>query len=107
MMNKLGIRCHWKPMLWYVKGTRVDVSNVVSDVVTGDREKQYHDWQQSESEAGYWIDKLCPKDGLVVDPFFGGGTTGVAATRLNRRWVGFEIDEQQADIAVGRLNESG
>jgi DNA modification methylase len=30
---------------------------------------------------------------LILDPFMGGGTTGVACVRNNRRFVGIEIDE--------------
>ncbi len=41
---------------------------------------------------------------LVVDPFAGTGTTGIACTQLNRRFIGFEIDEKYAEIARGRLS---
>ncbi|HSO00115.1 MAG TPA: site-specific DNA-methyltransferase [Candidatus Nanopelagicales bacterium] len=40
---------------------------------------------------------------LVLDPFAGSGTTGVAALRLGCSFVGFEIDEGQAAAANGRL----
>ena len=40
---------------------------------------------------------------LVVDPYAGGGTTGVAARKLGRRFVLFERDEQTAAAARGRL----
>lgn len=41
---------------------------------------------------------------LVVDPFAGTGTTGVACTQLDRRFIGFEMDEKYAEIARGRLS---
>ncbi len=90
-------------MLWFVKGTRDDKSIVVDDIVTGTSEKKDHDWGQAESEAAYWIEKLCPMDGLVVDPFLGGGTTAAAAEKLGRKWMGFEIDEGNAAICAARL----
>jgi len=40
---------------------------------------------------------------LVLDPFAGGGSTGVAALELGRRFLGIEVDEQLADRAAGRL----
>jgi len=78
---------------------------MVSDVMSGGQEKDFHEWQQAESEAIYWIDKLCPKDGLVCDPFLGSGTTAAAAEALKRKWIGFEIDKDTAAIANKRLND--
>ncbi len=40
---------------------------------------------------------------LVIDPFAGGGTTGVAARRLGRRFLGAEVDEAMAHTANERL----
>jgi DNA modification methylase len=40
---------------------------------------------------------------LVLDPFAGAGTTGVAAIRLGRRFLGAEISEVYAAEAIGRL----
>ncbi len=46
-----------------------------------------------------------PPDGLVLDPFMGSGTTGVAAVRKGRRFVGIELDAHYFDVAVGRIEE--
>lgn len=102
LMNEYGIRCGWKAVLWFVKNTRDDKETIVSDVMSGGREKSHHDWQQSQSEAEYWIKSLCPENGIVCDPFLGGGTTVAAAIKLNRKWVAFEKDHDQAVIAMSR-----
>jgi site-specific DNA-methyltransferase (adenine-specific) len=39
---------------------------------------------------------------VILDPFLGSGTTAIVAERLNRQWLGFEIDSQYIDI----VNES-
>ena len=103
VMREYGVNAGWKAVLWFVKGTRDNNSVMVSDVMSGGQEKTHHDWQQAKSESEYWIEKLCPKDGLVCDPFLGGGTTGVAAKSVGRSWIGIEIDASQAAIASGRL----
>lgn len=41
---------------------------------------------------------------LVLDPFAGGGTTGVACVRLGREFLGFEIDQHWTDVANRRID---
>jgi|GEM_PF-1330107 len=103
VMREYGINAGWKAVLWFVKGTRHDNSIMVNDVMSGGEEKTHHDWQQSQSEAEYWIENLTAQSDLVCDPFLGGGTTAAAAKRLGRKWMGFEIDEATAKIASGRV----
>ena len=40
---------------------------------------------------------------IVLDPFFGSGTTGAVARRLNRRFIGLERDETYAEVARKRI----
>lgn len=55
------------------------------------------------------IDSTTDNDDVVMDPFCGSGTTGVAALRLGRRFVGIERDPKYAAVARERLaaEESG
>ena len=39
----------------------------------------------------------------VLDPFFGSGTTAIACERLNRKWIGIEIEERYCQIAAKRI----
>ena len=43
---------------------------------------------------------------LVVDPFVGSGTTGLAATRLGRRFVGIDTEAKFLDLAIARYHAS-
>ncbi len=51
-----------------------------------------------------WLVKLVtPEGGVVLDPFMGSGTTGVACANLNRRFVGIEREWQYMEIAGPRI----
>jgi len=52
----------------------------------------------------YLIELGCPKDGVVLDPFAGSGTTCIACKRLARKYIGIEIDPEYIEIARGRVN---
>ncbi len=45
----------------------------------------------------------CPEDGVVLDPFMGGGTTALVSRKLNRNYIGFELNESYIKIANERL----
>jgi site-specific DNA-methyltransferase (adenine-specific)/site-specific DNA-methyltransferase (cytosine-N4-specific) len=42
---------------------------------------------------------------LVLDPFFGSGTTGEVCISLGRRFMGIELSDEYADVAVRRLKD--
>ncbi|MFR3572063.1 MAG: DNA-methyltransferase [Sellimonas intestinalis] len=45
----------------------------------------------------------CPKGGVVLDPFFGSGTTGAAAKQLDRHYIGIEINAEYCALARARI----
>lgn len=45
----------------------------------------------------------CPPGGIVLDPFFGAGTTGLIAERLQRDCIGIELNPAYAEIARRRI----
>ena len=47
------------------------------------------------------------RDDLVLDPFMGSGSALVAAARLGRRYVGYDLDPAYADLARRRVAEEG
>ena len=46
----------------------------------------------------------CKVGGVVLDPFFGSGTTGRVAERLNRRYIGIELNPEYIDISARRTS---
>ncbi len=47
--------------------------------------------------------QICPPGGVVLDPFAGSGSTGVAALQAGRRFVGIELSRHYHQVAEQRL----
>jgi len=45
------------------------------------------------------------KGQLVLDPFNGSGTTGIAAACLNRKYIGMELDKKYIDLTIKRYKD--
>jgi DNA modification methylase len=54
----------------------------------------------------YLINMITKPEWIVLDPFMGSGTTGVAAVNLNRHFVGIELDKGYFEIARKRIEEA-
>lgn len=52
------------------------------------------------------INAGCPIGGIVLDPFFGSGTVGVVASKLDRRFIGIDINADYCRMAESRLSGS-
>ena len=46
----------------------------------------------------------CPENGIVMDIFMGSGTTAVVAQKLNRNYIGIELNSEYIKIAENRIN---
>lgn len=62
-----------------------------------------HPAPMPEELAAHLVTLACPRGGVVLDPFFGSGTTAVAARSTGRSCVGIEIDPIYAANAAERL----
>lgn len=45
----------------------------------------------------------CPRGGIVLDPFFGSGTTGLVAVKNDRRYIGIELNAEYCELAKERI----
>jgi DNA modification methylase len=54
----------------------------------------------------FCIKSGCPKNGIVLDPFMGSGTTAIVAKRLGMNFIGFEINKDYLKIINRRLSNS-
>ena len=74
--------------------------------VKGDDGLKAHPTQKPEALL-YRILLACTKPGdVVLDPFFGTGTTGAVARRLGRRWIGIEREPGYVKVARERIDST-
>jgi len=77
----------------------------VSGLVTVN-EKTPHPTQKPVSLMEHLIKIHTNHNDLVIDPFMGSGTTGVAAVQTGRRLIGIELDTNYYDVACVRINNA-
>ena len=74
--------------------------------VKGEDGAKAHPTQKPEALL-YRILLACTKPGdVVLDPFFGTGTTGAVARRLGRRWIGIERESSYVKVARARIEST-
>ena len=96
------VNTSWKPVLWFVKDEYQGAW--INDVCqSGGSDKRFHAWGQSEGGMADIIERFTKPGDLILDPFCGGGTTGVAALRLKRRFIGIDNDSEAIKISEGRI----
>jgi 16S rRNA G966 N2-methylase RsmD len=98
-----SVFCEWKPVCWFVQEP-YDGPFIADVVTSGARDKRYHDWQQNEAGFAALVERFTRPGDVVLDPFCGCGTTGAAAVRLDRRFIGIDVDGPAVDVARRRLS---
>ena len=70
-------------------------------------EKRYgkHPTQKPEILLERIIQSSSSEGDLVLDPFQGSGTTGVVSRRLNRNYIGFDLEKEYLDVSIKRIED--
>lgn len=63
----------------------------------------FHPTQKPLNVMAWCIEQLPPECASILDPLMGSGTTGVAALRLGKTFVGIEREEKYFDVACQRI----
>ncbi len=95
----------WKPHVWFAKGRR-NGDWVLDWMKGGGINKQNHEWGDSPEHFTQLVARLMPGDGILLDPFTGGGTVPAVCKMLGRRYLAFEIDPAVAERARQRVRDT-
>lgn len=100
------VNTFWKPLLWFVNGEHAgDWIGDVTKSAPNDNDKRFHHWGQSESGMADVVGRFSYPDQVVLDPFCGGGTTGVVAAAMGRRFIGIDVSDDALAATARRLAE--
>lgn len=64
-----------------------------------------HPTEKPSSLMGILVTNSSNAGDVVLDPFMGAGSCGVATLETGRKFIGIEIDKNYYDIAVERIKE--
>lgn len=101
---------------WYVKGgakwtfnrqnPTYDGSVLTYPSESGGGFRRYHPCQKNVKLLEELIKRHSNENDIVLDPFMGSGSTGIACLNTGRRFIGIELDEQYFDVAEKRIEEA-
>jgi len=109
----------WQPILLY--GPDVEGFGSVNGVLKSDRihfadgngigflaqyQGKDHPCPKPEKLMTHLVRRFSNPGDLILDPFCGSGTTGVACIQTGRRFIGIEIEQKYAAIARRRISEA-
>ncbi len=76
-----------------------------SVVTNGERKAGKHPTQKPIALMDHFITVLSNEGDMILDPFMGSGSTGVASKKNKRNFIGIELDENYFQIATRRIQE--
>jgi hypothetical protein len=70
------------------------------------KDGKQHPTQKPLAVMRWCIEQINPAPDLILDPFMGSGTTGVAAIQMGRKFIGIEREPKYFDIACQRIEQA-
>ncbi len=108
LFHRKKIFGRWRPVAMFSAGAyeaRISIVDALWAEGSGAKELGDHPWQQAAEPFERIVDMVTVSGELVVDPFLGGGTTGLACTGRGRRFVGADIDPGATLLALDRFGK--
>ncbi len=108
--KQFGMGGNWRPthelILVCSKGRFVTKSKSLKTIISFSKvhySKAVHPTEKPINLLEHLIYEPDSEPKIIIDPFMGSGTTGVAAKNLNRKFIGIEMDDKYFEIAKNRI----
>ena len=100
-------RARYEFILFFEKGKRRLNDLGIPDIIQVPRIRGGYPAEKPAEVAEVLIRQSSGHDAVVVDPFMGSGSVGIAAARHGRRFLGNDLNPEAVRIAAQRLREFG
>lgn len=100
---KTGNGVRWREVPTFIDEPKLSTGCMVGERLVDDAGRALHPAQKPVSVISAFIKCI---DGIILDPFMGSGTTGVAAIQLGRQFIGIEIEPEYFDMACKRIADA-
>lgn len=87
-----------------LKSNTTYTKNHISSSVNSQMDK-IHKAVMKQEICDWFIEKFTNENDLVLDPFMGLGTTGISCKKMNRNFIGIELDKSYYEMAEKRIND--
>lgn len=109
--EKIGMGYHYRAryefILFFEKGKRKLNNLGIPDVLSCSRIRNGYPTEKPSELIKILIEQSSIEGDVVMDPFFGSGSTGVATLELNRNFIGTDTSEYAHEVALEKLAELG
>jgi len=100
-------RARYEFILFFEKGKRRLNDLGVADVISVPRVHRGYPAEKPSAVSEVLIAQSTLPGHIVIDPFMGSGSVGVAAAKLNRRFAGTDVNPEAVRLTAQRLGEFG
>ena len=101
--------CWWTEGEKWASGTAsrdFHIANTAPVVASPLNIEKGHPCPRPLDQVTHMVEQWCKPESVVLDPFMGSGTTGVACVKLGRKFIGIEKEPKYFDIAVKRIERA-
>ncbi len=116
-MRPTAMQYSFDPVIvWWIDGEKpwssgtanrdFHVANTAPLVGQADNLERGHPCPRPLDQVTHIVAQWCKPESIILDPFMGSGTTGVAAIKTGRKFIGIEIEESYFNIACERIEQA-
>lgn len=99
---------NWGLVLWFSNGGKVwrRYKDRLDSALHSTKGEFVHPSPKEVDHYSRLVEMFSPDGAVILDPFMGSGTTGIACVKKHRNFIGIEIDESYFEIAKHRIEKA-